>query len=95
MNTLISLERLKAHYMARLNDSPMNYGFDGPIEAFDEKIVDLFHAMYPAFTVDELLVRPREALRFCDASRVGFGNYDLPDDLILRRLLNRRKNPQG
>lgn len=95
MDRIISLERLKAYYMARLSDSPSNYGFDGPIEAFDEVVVDLFHGSYPAFSVDELLVRPREGVRFCDAVRTKLGNYDVPDDLILRRLLNRRKNPSG
>jgi len=87
----LSLERQKELLVARLSQTLADYGIDDDPEAFKDGLVDLFHGLYPAFTVDELLVRPREALRYCDAVRDKHRNYDLPDDLVLRSLLNRRK----
>lgn len=88
----IDPERLKGFYMARLSKTLEEYGIDTDPETFVDQLVERFQAMYPAFTIDELLVRPREALRFCDSIRATTGNYDLPDDLLLRPLLNRRKH---
>jgi hypothetical protein len=87
----INPERLRGYYMARLSKTLAEYGIDTDPDAFVDQLVERFQGMYPAFTIDELLVRPREALRFCDSVRTATGNYDLPDDLLLRPLLNRRK----
>jgi hypothetical protein len=88
----IDLVRLRAYYVARLSKSLTEYGVETDPEQFVDQLAERFGSMYPAFSIDELLVRPREALRFCDAVREATGNYDLPDDLLLRPLLNRRKN---
>lgn len=88
----INPERLKAYYVTRLSKTLSEFGIEIDPETFVDQLVERFQAMYPAFTIDELLVRPREALRFCDAVRVATGNYDLPDDVLLRPLLNRRKH---
>ncbi len=46
-----------------------------------------------ALTIDELLLRPRAALHFCDSVRQKHGWFDLPDDIALRVIMQRRKNP--
>jgi hypothetical protein len=57
-------------------------------------MVSAFSAIYRGqWTIDELLLHPREAVRFCDEIRHQYGYYDLPDDIILRTILTRRKNP--
>lgn len=91
-STWTSLERLKDHYVARLSRTLAEHGIEEDPDRFVDRLVELFQGLYPAFTIDELLVRPREALRYCDAVRSHAQNYDLPDDMILRPLLNRRKN---
>jgi len=91
MTTSIPLERLKAIYMARKNQTFADYGVDDDPEMFTDRLVEMMHGMYAAFTIDELLLRPREALKFCDAVRGSTGHVDLPDDVILRLILNRRK----
>ena len=88
----ITPERLKEFYVSRLSKTLAEYGIDTEPEMFVDQLVELFQGLYPAFTIDELLVRPREALKFCDAVRTSCRNYDLPDDLLLRPLLNRRKH---
>jgi hypothetical protein len=47
------------------------------------------------WSVDELMLHPREAARFCDQARFQHGYFDVPDDIILRVILTRRKNPSG
>jgi hypothetical protein len=47
------------------------------------------------WAVDELLLHPREAAWFCDETRRKYRYFDLPDDVILRVILTRRKNPNG
>ncbi len=43
------------------------------------------------WTIDEFLFHPREVSRFCDEVRRKHQFYDLPDDIILRSIMNRRK----
>ena len=52
---------------------------------------DMFAGMCRAWTVDELLLHPREALNLCDSFRRAYGYFDLPDEVILRQLMIRRK----
>jgi hypothetical protein len=87
------LARLREALMARLNLTLADYGIDLEPAAYVDELAELMANLYPAFSVDELLVRPREALRYCDAARQRFQCYDLPDDLILRPLLSRREQP--
>ena len=59
-------------------------------------IVDDFNVMFKGeMTIDELCLRPRQALEFCDSVRSKHGMYDVPDDIILRSVMTRRKNPGG
>lgn len=91
MSYVAWLERREERIVARLGDVLKEYGLDMDPQEFVATIVDLFHALYPGFNEDRLLVRPREAIRLCDAVRDKVREWDLPDELILQALLNNRK----
>jgi hypothetical protein len=84
--------------MKTTRTEPSQFGISLSPVAFDDMV---FLKCWPRYlslgTADELLLRPRVAMRFCDDVRdalVGCGEseaFDLPDDVILRRLkLNSR-----
>lgn len=69
-----------------------HFGITQPHEHVSAVIAQLFHERFPTgVTVDELLLHPRDAMRFCDSVRDRQGWIGIPDDVILRALLNRRK----
>lgn len=54
-------------------------------------MVDAFGAAYRGqWSIDELMLHPREAAHFCDDVRRQFGYFDVPDDIVLRVILTRR-----
>ena len=78
--------------MGRGNFNPADFGVDMPRDEFGDQMVDAFHNVYRTdWTIDELLLHPVEALQFCNGVRRLYGYYDVPDDIILRSVLNRRK----
>lgn len=80
--------------MARNTFDPADFGVSASREDFADEMVSDFGAIYRGqWTIDELLLHPREALHFCDEVRRMHGYFDLPDDIILRTILTRRKNP--
>jgi hypothetical protein len=80
--------------MARTVINPRDFGIDLDREPFVDQMVDDFNETYEGRqTVDELLLHPREAAHFCDTVRRKHDYFDLPDDVILRVILQRRKNP--
>lgn len=80
--------------MSRGSFNPRDFGVDSEREDFIDLMADTFNETFRGtLTVDELLLRPRQALAFCDDVRRKFGFYDLPDDIILRSIMIRRKNP--
>lgn len=96
MTTATPTVRTEDRYMARL--VLKNFGIKMAEQPFKEMLADTMHAHYRAIeSIDELLVRPREAIRYCDRVRDQLATageseaYDLPDDVILRTLLNMRK----
>jgi hypothetical protein len=99
MTATISLtESRRAFYerwlMGRQNVNPRDYGVDLDKEDFTDRMVELFSAKYRGhWTIDELLLHPREAALFCDDARRSLMAFDVPDDVILRVILGRRKNP--
>ncbi len=87
-------EFYKEFLMVRGKFNPVEFGVNLSREDFGDEMVSDFAATYrDAWTVDELLLHPREAVRFCDDVRRQHGYHDLPDDIILRMIINRRKNP--
>jgi len=80
--------------MGRGKFNPADFGVNLEREEFSDLMVDEFNGIYRgAWTIDELLLHPREAARFCDDVRRKFSYHDLPDDIILRVIMSRRKNP--
>jgi hypothetical protein len=75
----------KRFIMGRANFSPRDFGVDLDREPFIGLMIDEFNGMFQGRqTIDELLLRPREALHFCDELRHKHRYFDLPDDIILR-----------
>lgn len=62
------------------------------LSEFQDELENLHARLYQAWSVDELLLHPDDAKHFCDTIRQLSSFEGLPDDLILRCLLNRRKN---
>lgn len=79
--------------MARGVLNPRDYGVDMEREDFVDALVEAFGETYRGqWTIDELVLHPREALDFCDRVRRARGWFIVPDDVILRPIMNRRKN---
>lgn len=87
-------ELFRSYLMARAKIDPKDYGIDLTLDAFTDQMVEQLAARYRGqITIDELLLHPREALLFCDQVRQSLGYFLLPDDVILRPIMTRRKNP--
>lgn len=82
--------------MARSSFQPSDFGIDMGKPEFLDLMVEEFNDTYRGrWTIDELCLHPREAIRFCDDVRHKYGYYDVPDDVILRSIMQRRKNPSS
>jgi hypothetical protein len=82
--------------MTRGNFDPAAFGIRSSKEDFtDEMVGDFADYFRGQWTIDECLLHPRDAMRFCDEVRQRRGYWDVPDDIILRVILTRRKNPAG
>ena len=80
--------------MGRPKFLPTDFGISMDRAEFDDRLAqDFDHEYGGGWTIDELLLHPREAMRFCDEVRRQHKWWDLPDDIILRVILGRRKNP--
>jgi hypothetical protein len=99
MATLVSQSQADFYtefLMTRGNFAPADFGISASKEDFTDQMVEAFNVAYRGqFSIDELLLHPREAARFCDQARFQHGYYDVPDDIILRVIMTRRKNPGG
>jgi len=84
----------KRFLMARQQLDPRLYGFDLDRADFIDLLVgDFGDYTKGMLSVDEMLLHPRTALHFCDTVRQRHGCFDMPDDIILRAIMTRRKNP--
>lgn len=61
------------------------------IDEFTDTIADAMTALCPAWTVDEMLLHPDIAKAVCKETRTRTGCHGVPDDLILRCIIARRK----
>lgn len=81
--------------MARKID-PSDYGVNMTKEEFTDQMVDEFGVAFRgAWTIDEMLLHPRDAMKFCDDVKHKHGYFSVPDDVILRVLITKRKNPSS
>ncbi len=82
--------------MGRASFDPKEFGVDLDRTEMVDRCCEEFNAKYRGMlTIDEVLLHPRVAMRFCDDIREKNGWFDVPDDIILRSILNRRKNPSA
>ena len=79
--------------MARQVFRPQEFGVDIDRERFADIVVEAFYAAYRHRSIDELLLQPREALRFCEELRHQHGWHDATDQTILKTLVNRLRPP--
>jgi hypothetical protein len=79
--------------MRRGDFDPAQFGVDLSRVEFIDQMVNDFNQIYrDDLTFDELLLHPQEAAGFCQEIRRKRGYYDLPDDIILRSIMNARKH---
>lgn len=97
MGTAISVARLnwlKEYYVGRAAFNPSDFGLELTRDEFMDRVAEAFNETFRGtLSLDELLLRPREATRFCDSIRGNYGWFDVPDDIILRSIMTRRKSP--
>jgi hypothetical protein len=77
--------------MVKLTEHLKAAGWDRDADSFRDALVDIFAEMFRAWTDEELLFNPREAIQFCNVARSRLRTKDLPDHVILRTLVNVRK----
>jgi hypothetical protein len=75
----------------RLSDELETHGCELDADEFRTLLMDVFHGMFRAWTVDQLVCMPDEAKRFCVTIRKNVRRR-LPDPLILGTLLDMREN---
>lgn len=93
-DTLSQTEFYLRFLVARNQVNPSDYGVTLSREDFDNTMVEELHLYGRGLlTVDELVLRPQTAIHFCASVRQKYGWFDLPDDIMLRVLMIRRKNP--
>ena len=79
---------------ARRSFEPQDYGVDLPKEDFMDRMLDAFNDTYRGNqSLHELLLRPQEAMNFCNQVRERHGFHKVPDDVILRSIMQLRKHP--
>jgi len=84
---------VKEKRMASLEDRLVASGCNLPLNQFQDSLIDVLNEMFRAWSVDELLLHPREEMEYCSVVRRKLECHDLPDELILRCALHRRKHP--
>jgi hypothetical protein len=78
--------------MARNKWEPQDFGIDLPRKELVDMFLDELRSVYRGmWTIDELVMHPRNAARFCEDFRLKTGFYNLPDDVILRTLMTERE----
>lgn len=80
--------------MRRGDFKPQDFGVDKSKEDFLDEMNNCFNDyMKDVMSLDEMLLRPDLAKNFCLETRARTRYFDLPDDIILRSVMMRRKNP--
>jgi transcriptional regulator with XRE-family HTH domain len=85
-------ERKGKRMSRKLEDELEQFHCEWDAGAFREMLEENKSLFAPSWTVDELVCHPDEAKKFCNAIRSLEGCAGLPDDLILRTLMNVRRS---
>jgi len=78
-----------------LESALKEYGCETPIKQFQDALEEVFNRDYRArFTVDSLMQHPSDAVEYCQKINKYQSDFAaVPENLILRCLMARRKNP--
>jgi hypothetical protein len=80
--------------MARQRLDFSHFGITEDSNAVIDRLVTHFNTHTRGIiSIDELLLHPTDAIQFCNHVRAIEGWFGLPDDMVLRPILTRRKNP--
>lgn len=86
-------EFYKEFLMRRGDFDPGQFGINLPKNDFVDQMVNDFNEAYgDSISLDELLLHPQEAMAFCLEVKRRHRYFDLPDDIILRSIMNARKH---
>lgn len=78
--------------MARDKFDPRDFGINMSKDEYtDQLIEECSQFTRGQLTIDELLLRPSLALEFVYHIRRKYGYFDVPEDIILRPIMNKRK----
>jgi hypothetical protein len=81
---------------ARIEPQLKEHGCDMSPNQFRQYVDEMFAEHVTDYTLDEMLLHPREAISFCDTVRQSGREFaDLPDHLILRSVIGQRKKGKG
>ncbi len=73
---------------------PRDFGVEMDREDFIDEMVNCFNDFVKGeLSIDELLLHPEMALQFCNETKARTLWFSLPNDIILRAIMIRRKNP--
>lgn len=76
--------------MSHLKDVLPRYGWTGQPLEFKVLLKETLELIFPGRTVDDVLVKPYDALSYCSTVR-DRSDCNFPDEFILRQLINFRK----
>ncbi len=82
--------------MARslLEEEIKKHGCETPIGEFQDALEIILATKFSHFSVDSLMQHPSEAVAYCKAVNEYQKDFEtIPENLILRCLMARRKNP--
>ena len=82
--------------MARspLESALQENGCETPISQFQDILETVLKNQHPGLSVDSLLLHPSDAVSYCQTINGYKSDFQtLPENLILRCLMARRKNP--
>lgn len=80
--------------MTRGSFKPQDFGVDMELNDFMDLLVDEFGQFTKGtLSLDELLLRPSMSAAFVNSVRAKHRFFDVPEDIILRSVMRRRKNP--
>lgn len=90
---MLTANRLKSgffkEYLIRRRDfDPKSFGVAKTQDEFKGMCVDFFNETFNgSITIGEICLRPRTALAFCDDFKKRYAWFDVPDDIILRSIM--------
>ncbi len=92
LDDLVPRRRGKRKMSRKLEDELDEFGCEMDAGRFRELLEERKATTYPTWSIDELVCHPDEAKEFCVVIRTEANCAGLPDDLILRTLMNIRRS---